>query len=404
MIYILYIFIILILLILLFIVEGFNTAIDNLSNDDYEDNKNKLSSYLLNHEKRTLNTLLILRVIIIVLVSAFSTLIYKTFNIELNVLYGLLTSIFLVLVIYFFPKKTAYNNPLKYINNLSFIIIAFYFLLFIFTSLFLYQNKALSKALNIDDSDDIDKEDIKDTIEDAAEDGTISEEEEEMINNIIEFDEKEVNEIMVPRTKIVGVDLVNHNKEDIKNIYLESGFSRLPVYKGSLDNIVGILYYKDFMNEAIINNKSYRRLLQKPIYVLEHDNVKEVLNLLQTKKVHLAIIKDEYGGTSGLVTLEDILEELVGEIYDEHDKEINLIKEQEDGTYLVDANIELDILNEELELDLDLDELDYTTLNGYLLSLFGYIPTNDEVVKDNNATYKVLSATKTEIKKVLITK
>lgn len=198
-----------------------------------------------------------------------------------------------------------------------------------------------------------------------------------MINAIFAFDDKLAYEIMTPRTEVFSIDITD-DIEDYLEELLEMRYSRIPVYKDDTDNIIGILYLKDIMQQGLysdINKVDIVPLLRKPFYVPETKNIDSLLLELKASKNHMAILIDEYGGFSGIVTMEDIIEEIVGEIEDEYDLPGFGIEVLGEGVYLVDGSIDLDDLNEEIGTNLTSE--DSETLGGFLLELLGEIPEAD---------------------------
>ena len=166
--------------------------------------------------------------------------------------------------------------------------------------------------------DKITEEELLSIVEEAEEDGTLDSEETELISSVIEFNDVEVSEILIPRTSLVAIE-EKDSLEEIKKLFLEEGYSRLPVYKNSIDTIVGVINVKDFFRLLDSQEKSIESIIYQPIICSEYLKIQELLRIMQAKKEHLAIVVDEYGGVKGIVTMEDILEEIVGEIFDEHD-------------------------------------------------------------------------------------
>ena len=213
---------------------------------------------------------------------------------------------------------------------------------------------------------------ILDTME---EEGAIESEEVEMINNILDLNDREVKDIMTPRPDIIAVS-DDMDNDEIKAVLFDSKLSRIPVYHGDKDNIIGILFERDFLT-AYIKRKNFRvKSLLRPVkYVSTSMKVDDLIHELQKSKMHMAIVSGEYGEVVGLVTMEDALEELVGEIYDEHDESFDelLIQEIEDGEYLINANIYIEDLFEDLELG-RVPETQYSKLSGWLYGSCEDIP------------------------------
>src|SRR3989339_848832 len=214
-------------------------------------------------------------------------------------------------------------------------------------------------------------------------DGVIEEEEREMITSIFEFGETVAREVMTPRPDISACD-INNDLSEMKKLVIESGHSRLPVFEKNLDSIVGILYAKDLLKAA---PASVRDLLRPAIFIPETKKVAELLHEMQAARTHLAIIVDEYGMTSGLVTLEDLIEEIVGEIHDEFERDEKMVEEIGANTYLIDGKLSLNDLNDRLNLDLPVE--DYDTIGGFVFGHLGKSPSVGQVVRLNKLLISV---------------
>ncbi len=228
------------------------------------------------------------------------------------------------------------------------------------------------------------EEEIKLLVEGSAEEGVLEQEEKEMIQSIIEFTDTVARQIMIPRVKIIGV-ADTASLDEVVRIAIDTGFSRMPVHDGSLDHVVGILHIKDLLPHLVTEGERrvpLRQLARKPYFVPEGKKLDELLSELRSHNTQLAIVVDEFGGTSGLVTLEDVLEEIVGEIADEHDDTSDQpdtwVREVEDG-YVLDARVPLVEANEELSLDLDAG--DYDTVGGFVFSRLGRLPAVGEKIE-----------------------
>ena len=202
-------------------------------------------------------------------------------------------------------------------------------------------------------------------MDEATSDGTFDEQESDLIRSAIEFNDLDVIDVFTPRVSVCGIEDTATNDE-ISAVFRETGFSRLPVYHDNIDHIVGILHEKDFYNHVIAEQQPVAAVLQPPLYIAPSLQISDLLRLFQKSQTHLAIITDEYGGTAGIVTMEDILEELVGEIWDEHDKVEPEIEQLSETVYRVRGETRLSKLFD--ELDLDTPETDLTTVNGWLMS------------------------------------
>ena len=227
----------------------------------------------------------------------------------------------------------------------------------------------------------VSKEELRSLVEVGREHGIINEVEKEMIENIIEFDEKVAREIMIPRTKVFLVDK-NISVDELFEKKEVEVYSRIPVYEDEADNIVGILFMKDLMIEAYrkgFQNVKLPEIMQEAYFVPETKNVNELFNEMQSEKKHIAILIDEYGGFSGIVTLEDLIEEVMGNISDEFDADDSSIKKLSANKYLINGELSLNDLNDYFHIELESKH--YDTLSGLLIEHMGYIPEDDEDIE-----------------------
>lgn len=247
------------------------------------------------------------------------------------------------------------------------------------------------------------EKDLQDIIEESEEDGIINEEEGDMLHSIFEFGETIVREVMVPRTDMVCCSITATLEELLKAI-ISSGHSRIPIYDKSTDHIVGIVYAKDLLRfwGRKAEDISIPRVMRSPFFVPETKNIEDLLQDFRTRRVHLAIAIDEYGGTSGLITIEDLLEEIVGDIQDEYDLEEEELVEEEDGNVLVDGRLNIEELEEHFDIVVPREKFD--TVGGYLLDLFGYVPRPGEEIVDGPLHMTVIESEDRKIQKVRIRK
>ena len=286
------------------------------------------------------------------------------------------------------PKTLAKQSPDKFVifatPVISALVIIFKPLSFIFKQL---QN-LLSKIFKSDEDQGMTEEELISIIEEAAEEGDLDEEETTLIKSAIEFKELEVGDIFTPRIDITAVRS-DITKEELAKVFTESGYSRIPIYDDDLDNIHGIVYYKDFFSDVQLTDMPIADIVKPVMYVAKTQKINDVLKDLQEKQMHLAVVTDEYGSTAGIVTLEDILEEIVGEIWDEHDEIIEEIKEVGEGEYIVSGMANLEKLFAELDIELD-EELDAITVNGWAMKMLDRIPEEGDSFVELGLTVKVL--------------
>lgn len=245
------------------------------------------------------------------------------------------------------------------------------------------------------------EKELQEIINESEEQGIINEEEGDMLHSIFEFGETIVREIMVPRTDMVSCSRDSTLREVLDTI-IESGHSRVPVYEGTIDKVVGFVHAKDLLRlwgeEA--NSSGIDRVMRAPYFIPESKKLESLLRDFKAKRVHIAIVVDEYGGTSGLVTIEDLLEEIVGEIQDEYDLEEDLMVEEADGSLLVDGSLGLDELEEYFDIEVPREKFD--TVGGYLIHLLDQVPDVGDDVVDGELHMTVVESDDRKIYKVRI--
>lgn len=302
------------------------------------------------------------------------------------------------------PKRIAmkYSEKVAYfsIGVIKFIsIIAAPFVKFLTIS-----TNLISKLFGIKENEEeiVTEEDIKDMVDAGKEDGTIEEDEKELINNVFEFNDKVTSEIMRHRTEMFALD-INDPIDELIDGVTKNGFSRVPIYEENIDNIKGLIYVKDLIKYMNKDKKiKISELMKEPYFVSETKPINELFRELQINKKQAAIVVDEYGGTAGFVTMEDILEELVGNIFDEYDKLEKDYEKIDDNTYIVSGS--LPIYEFEKLLDVDIPEGDYDTISGYIIDELGRIPQNNEkvVVETELITYKIEECKNQRILKIKV--
>ncbi len=282
------------------------------------------------------------------------------------------------------PKTLAKIVPEKFAMTMSYFV---YFFVILFTPLcwiFSGWKKLLLKISKVKPDEGITEEELLTIVEEAGEEGSLEDNETQLIRSAIEFNDLDVEDIYIPRVNVIAIDK-NTPLDEIKAIFVEHSFSRLPVYEDNIDHIIGMLHEKDFYAALAMGKTSIEDSISRIALATEHMKISTLLKSLQKQKIHMAVVVDEYGGTCGIVTLEDILEELVGEIWDEHDEVVNYFEKQSDNTYLVDGNAEIDDFFELFSLDKDaLEECDANTVGGWVLERLENIPNvNDSFVYEN---------------------
>ncbi len=289
------------------------------------------------------------------------------------------------------PKRIAMRNYEKITFATIGIIKALSLITSPFVKFLTFSTNIVSKLFGVsgDDEETVTEEEIRMMVDVGEEKGTIDKEEREMINNVFEFDDKVVSEIMVPRKEIFAVDINSSISDVIEELSEDYRYSKIPVYDETIDEIKGIVYVKDILLSQKNKNTKIKGLVKPAYYVPESKLVNELFAELRKNKKQIAIVIDEYGGTSGIVTMEDILEEIVGEIYDEYDEIKEKYEQIDDNTFILDGSIAL--YEAEKILDTKIPEGEYDTLSGYLIEELGRIPNEKEkpVIETDKITFKV---------------
>lgn len=238
--------------------------------------------------------------------------------------------------------------------------------------LFTQWKKLLRVLLRHQDDDGITEEELMGMVDQAETEGSLDQHESDLIRNAIEFNDMEVSEILTPRVDLEAL-ADTATMEEAAAMYADSGFSRLPIYHDSIDNIIGVLHEKDFYAAYCRGVKRLSELKSSVLYTTETARISDLLRQLQQNKVHMAVVVDEYGGTQGIVTMEDIMEELVGEIWDEHDEVIEEFRKQSDGSYLVACSADLDDLYDLFDMKPS-EEYDASSVSGWVMEEIGRVP------------------------------
>ncbi|MDO4848071.1 MAG: hemolysin family protein [Clostridiaceae bacterium] len=305
------------------------------------------------------------------------------------------------------PKKIAMNKPEK----VSFAAVPV--LLFVnkvfrpFVKLLSASTNGVVRLFGIDPNEDeevVTEEEIRMMVDVGQEKGVIEDSQKEMINNIFEFDDMDVADIMTHRTDVDCVDIEDGLAEVVK-LSIECGHSRIPVYKEDPDNIIGIVYIKDllkYVGSNLPKTKTIKDFMREAYYVPQTKICSELLNEMLEKRIQIAVVVDEYGGTAGIVTLEDIIESIVGNIQDEYDNEDEEISQINENTFTVDGVTDIEEVEE--QLNVKLPEGDYDTLGGFIISLLGYLPSGEQqdVAEYKNIKFTVLNVEERRIGKVRV--
>lgn len=352
---------------------------------------------------KALTTILVGNNIVNILSSALGTVIFTELFGAAGV--AIATTIMTVLVLIFgeiIPKSFAKQHAEGVTLTFAGLLNALMWLLTPVSAIFAYLQKAVSKLSKNSSSPNFTEDELKYIIEEIEDQGVLEEQESELVRSALEFDETTIEQILVPRVKVVAVER-NDDPDKIMEIFIRDRYSRLPVYDKSIDNIIGLINEKDFFAlkyHSEGKSISIESIIQKALYVSEMKLISEVLYEMQHTKIHMAIVKDQYGGTSGIVTMEDIIEELVGEIYDETDEVVDTVVEIAKDMYEIQADLSINDMLEELELPDNLIQTDSNTVGGWVMELFGRIPEEGATETSGIFTVTILESDEQSVSKV----
>ena len=343
-----------------------------------------------------------LAVILFDMTHIFSVGIWSTISIVIiTIILSYFTLIFGELV----PKRIAMENAEKFSKFSISIITALAKIKSPFVKFLTWSTDCVSKIFGVskENEETVTEEEIRMMVDVGEEKGTIKNEEKEMINNVFELNDTEVSEIMVHRTEMFALDKeLTVSDVSKKLVEGEYRYSRIPVYDEDIDSIVGILYIKELLRAN--SNTKIKKIMKDALFVPESKRIDELFKEMQKNKVQIAIVADEYGGTAGMVTMEDVLEEIVGDIFDEYDPVENEYEKIDENTYIVDG--QMNISDFEKLMDIKEIETEYDTVSGYLLELLDRIPTEEEnpIVETDNLVFKIEEFDERRIAKVKVCK
>ena len=367
--------------------------------NDAEDGDKKAKKVLKlseNYEK-LISAILIGNNIVNIIATSISTLLFVSLIKNGDLAVTVSTIVMTVTVLIFgeiTPKTIAKKAPERMAKRFSKPLSAILTLLTPLTAIFSVWQRFILKVLKAEDESGVTEEDIITVVEEAASGGEIDEQESELIKNVIKFSDLDVNDILTPRVDMAAVE-IGWDRQRIAEVFSETEFSRLPVYEESLDKIVGILYQKDFYNDSSL---PVSQLIKPVKFIFSSMKISRLLKLFQESKCHMVVVNDEYGGTEGIVTLEDVLESLVGEIYDEHDEVVEDILQISENTYRALGSTAMDKLYETFDLQEVPEDSDITTLSGFAAHQLEKIPEEGDSFEYENLN---ITITKTDSNRVI---
>ncbi len=377
------------------------SSVNKLRLKNYESQGNKKAAKALKLANRfddVLTAVLIGNNIVNIATSSVSTLIFVSFFGSSGA--GISTVVVTVLVLVFcevlpksYAKRNAEKLALLFASPLSVLVTVL--------KPFVWILNKMSSIFKGGEAPTVTEDELKYMIDEIEEEGIIEEQESELVKSALDFDEITVGEILIPRVKVIGVE-VTDSIDDIKKTFGNEMYSRMPVYEKSLDNIIGIITNKAFFKMLVEGKTDIREIIQEVPHIADTNLISEAMKLMQRAKIHLAVVTDQYGGTRGIITLEDIIEELVGEIYDEDDEIINKIVKIGDNKYESDGDAEIDDLLEILELDEESVATDYSTVGGWISDAAEHIPDAGETVESGIFRLTAIQVNENKVEKVLI--
>ena len=352
---------------------------------------------------KALTTILVGNNIVNILSSALGTVIFTELFGAAGV--AVATAVMTILVLIFgeiMPKSFAKQHAESCALAFSGLLGTIMWVLTPISAIFAFLQRAMAKLSKGEDAPNFTEDELKYIINEIEDQGVLEEQESELVKSALEFDETTIEQILVPRVKVVAVER-NDDPDEIMEIFIRDRYTRLPVYDKSIDNIVGLINEKDFFKLKFHSEGkpiTIEDIIQKALYVSEMKLISEVLYEMQRTKIHMAIVKDQYGGTSCIVTMEDIIEELVGEIYDETDEVVDNVVEVAKDMYEIQADLSINDMLEELELPDNLIETDSNTVGGWVMELFGRIPEEGATETSGMFTVTILESDEQSVSKV----
>ncbi len=367
--------------------------------------KNAQAVYNLAEEKydKLITAILVGNNVVNITASALSTVLFAKILVNSSLDATTISTIVMTVAVLIFgeitPKYLASVYPEKFCFLFYPIMQFFYWILrpigFIFDS----YKALLTKIFKLKVDDTVTNEEIMSLVEEAEEDGTLKEDESELLRSALEFDDLKVEDILVPRVQVVAIRK-DSEMEEILKIFQQNSYSRLPVYDGTIDNVKGLIHERDFYNAYLAGEKDISHVVQDIAFTTEYTRISALMKQLQKEKIHMAAVSDEYGGFVGVVTLEDILEELVGEIWDEHDEEEVLYGKISEGEHWVDGKCNLEEFFSLYGIEDEDENFESITVGGWVMEKFGDIPPVGETIRFKGVEIRVVKTTKQKVLKI----
>lgn len=374
------------------------TTVNQIRLKNLADNKvrgARKAIYIVEHYNKTLSTILIGNNLVNIGTTTICAYVFSTL-IKNPTLANVLNTVIMTLIILTFgeilPKTIAKTDPQKFALRTSGIM---YILLKVLTPIswifIKMQSVATKKSKNqIDDEPTVTEGELESIIDTMEEEGVIDHDNADIMQGVLDLQSRTAYDIMTPRVDVSAINYTDSVK-NIQDVFMQTMYSRLPVYDETIDKIIGVLNQKDFFKAMLSGEKIYiKKIMSEPLFINENMKVDDVIRKMQANKKHMAVVLDEHGGTSGIVCMEDAIEEMVGEIYDEHDDEVKeLVDKKNDNEYIVDPDMELKDLFEMLEIE-HLPETTYTSVGGFLFDLSEELPVQGKVIKYSTIDERVV--------------
>ena len=363
--------------------------------------KAQLALNLSDNYDKLISTILIGNNIVNILLASLGTVVFV--NLYGDIGATISTAVVTVIVLIFgeiSPKSIAKDCPERFAMFSSPMIKTLIFLFTPLNFLFSLWKKLISKVFKVQNDTKMSQEELLMLVDEVEQDGSIDSDESDLLRNAIEFSDRKAEDILTHRVDIEAVS-VDADKEEIAKVFSQTKFSRLPVYKDNIDNIIGVIHQKDFYIGGGITQKPLEEIITSVLFVQESERLDDLLKMLQKHKTHVAVVLDEYGGTCGLVTMEDILEELVGEIWDEHDEIVEDYKQISDNHYIVDCTVNMEDFSEFFDINIETESI---SLSGWVMEQLGKIPEKDDSFTFENLTVKVIQIDSHRVVKVDVIK
>ncbi len=372
--------------------------IKNMANDG--DRRARRVMKLLDSYDRLLATVLIGNNIVNISSASIATVLFVSFFKNNG---ATVSTVVMTLVVLIFgeitPKSLAKEAADSFALKVSGPVTVLNTLFFPLSFLLIHLKSAVSRLIRVEKSGGITEDELLTLVDEAEQDGGIDSGEKELLHNVIEFTDLDAGDILTPRIDVVAID-IEETPAELQKLFEETGFSRIPVYRETIDNIVGVVNEKDFHRNLRGTENTIESILQPALFIPPSVKISELLKQLQQKKVHIAVVVDEFGGTEGIVTIEDIVEELVGEIWDEHDTVAAEIRKIGENTFAVPASTELSEFFEHFGVE---EETDVSTVNGWVTAHIGKIPAVGDTFDFENLTVTVTATDEQRASEIEVT-